>query len=296
MKTKISLNSAIMMLLAIAAITGVVPSSASAKTRASAEPLQLEVYTASDKEFYVTATLIHGKTEGVLVDSQFHDDAAKRLADAVAATKLKLKAIFITHPDTDHYGGIGVLKAAFPDTPIYMTARAVEQFKRTVDQARHLPVPEVLPSSHMSVNGQAIVFLEDLQGDFAPVPANTPVWIPSLRTVIADDLVFRGVHPWLTDSTPVTRAAWRRSLQRLASLHPKRLIPGHQLGYEANSPADDLKFTDSYIAAFEETAKTAQNAPAFIQAMEQRFPDLKSPILLEYGAKSVFAKHAQPGH
>src|SRR5258707_12767794 len=147
----------------------------------NAKPLELNVYTAGDKEFYVTATLIHGGTEGVLIDTQFHADAVEKLVNEVAATKLTLKAIFITHPDGDHYGGMTAFRSHFPDTPIYMTARAVEEFKRTVDASKHLPTPEILPSAQLSVEGQIVELVADLQGDYAPAPANTLVWVPSSR-------------------------------------------------------------------------------------------------------------------
>jgi glyoxylase-like metal-dependent hydrolase (beta-lactamase superfamily II) len=259
-----------------------------AEARPKAEPLELNVYTADEPEFYVTATLVHGRTEALLVDTRFHDQAVEKLVSDVAATNLTLKAIFITHPDGDHYGGMAAFKARFPDTPIYMTQRALQEFKRTVNPSKHLPVPESLPRPQMSIDGQVVDFVEDLQGDYAPVPANTLVWVPSLRTVISDDIVFRGVHPWLTDSTPETRAAWLQSLQRIGSLHPKRLIPGHEHGLESNSPSDDLKFMVQYITTFDSVAKTAPDAPAFISEMKERFPTLAEPLLLEYGAKSVY--------
>jgi len=41
-------------------------------------------------------------------------------------------------------------------------------------------------------------------------------WIPSLRSAIAGDVVFNGVHVWLADSTPESRRAWHDSLQLLA--------------------------------------------------------------------------------
>jgi len=294
MMSEITKPSARATLLAMMMFGSLLSSGANARPHLPTEKLHLEVYTAGDAEFHVTATLIHGKTEGLLVDTQFHDDAVKKLVETVAGAKLKLKGIFITHPDGDHYGGIAALKTAFPDTPIYMTERGLAEFKKTMNPAKRLPIPDVLPGREMSVDGQAVDFIEDLQGDYAPSPANTPVWIPSLRALIADDLVFRGVHPWLTDSTSQTRAAWRRSLQRLAALHPKKLIAGHQLGHEANSPSEDLEFTDRYIAAFDETARTASDAAAFMRAMEGRFPDLGGHLLLEYGAKSVYAKQPPP--
>ncbi len=278
-------------LCAVALVVGLVTAQGCASVQPSPkpEPLELKVYTGGDKEFYVTATLIHGRTDGVLIDTQFHEDAVEKLASEVAATRLTLQAIFITHPDTDHYGGMTAFKRHFPDTPIYMTARAVDEFRRTVNPSKHLPVPEILPSAPMSIEGRVVEFMEDLQGDYAAAPANTMVWVPSLRTLITDDLVFRGVHPWLTDSTAATRAAWLKSLQRISALHPKKLIPGHEHGLESNSPADDLKFMVRYITAFDSVAKTAPDAPAFISEMEKRFPDLADPLLLEYGAKSVYS-------
>jgi glyoxylase-like metal-dependent hydrolase (beta-lactamase superfamily II) len=42
--------------------------------------------------------------------------------------------MIITHPDEDHYFGMSVLHERFPDTPIYMTAAALAQFKRTSNE------------------------------------------------------------------------------------------------------------------------------------------------------------------
>lgn len=271
-------------------LAGTWPQVALASSRPHSQPLELNVYTAGEKQFYVNATFVHGRTEGLLIDTQFDEDAVRKLMDEVAATGLRLKAIFITHPDSDHYGGIAAFKRRFPDTPIYMTRRGAEEFRRTVDSSKQLEMPEPLPTAQMSIDGHAIKFIEDLQGDYPAIAANTPVWIPSLRTILADDVVFRGVHPWLTDSTPRSRAEWRKALLRLKSLRAKRLIPGHQHGFGSNSPADDLEFMDRYIRAFGQVAKTAPDALAFIKEMERRFPGLAVPGLLEHGAKSVYAK------
>jgi glyoxylase-like metal-dependent hydrolase (beta-lactamase superfamily II) len=277
-------------ILSASVFAAMLPGNAWARSRPRHEPLALDVYTADDRAFYVTATFIHGKKEGVLIDTQFHENGIKALVELVSATHLKLKAIFVTHPDGDHYSGMAAFRSRYPGVPIYMTARAVQEFKRTVDASQHLPIPEALPADGMSVDGQEIKFITDLQGDYAAAPANTAVWIPSLRTLITDDLVFRGVHPWLTDSTPDTRAAWLAALKRIAALDPAKLIPGHQFGHELNLPAQDLDFMARYIAAFDAVARTAPDAPAFIAEMKSRFPDLAGPRLLEVGATSLYPK------
>jgi glyoxylase-like metal-dependent hydrolase (beta-lactamase superfamily II) len=95
---------------------------------AAAETLHLDVFIGDADSWGVTSTLIYGKSEAILADSQLRTNQAKKLADEVAA---RLKAIIITHPDEDHYFGTAVLHERFPDTPIYMTAAALEQFNRT---------------------------------------------------------------------------------------------------------------------------------------------------------------------
>lgn len=95
---------------------------------ANPEMLRLDVFIGQADSWDVTSTLICGKSEAILVDSQFRISQAKRLADQVTARGRRLKAIIVTHPDYDHYIGKAMLHERFPDTPIYMTAVALEEF------------------------------------------------------------------------------------------------------------------------------------------------------------------------
>jgi hypothetical protein len=46
--------------------------------------------------------------------------------------------------------------------------------------------------------------------------------------MIAGEIVFSGVYPWLADSGVESRRAWRDSLQPIAALHPGVVIAGHK--------------------------------------------------------------------
>ena len=96
---------------------------------ATPETLYLNVFAGKADSWDVTSTLVYGTSEAILVDSQFRISQAKKLSDEIAATGRHLKAIIITHPDYDHIG-TAVLHERFPETPIYMTADALEEFKR----------------------------------------------------------------------------------------------------------------------------------------------------------------------
>ena len=70
---------------------------------AGSAPLALDVYTADAQGVGVTSVLIYGEHEAILVDTQFRISDAEKLADRIAATKRRLKAILITHPHFDHF-------------------------------------------------------------------------------------------------------------------------------------------------------------------------------------------------
>lgn len=264
---------------------------------AGPEPLQLSVYVADSSSFNVTSTVIYGATEAMLVDAQFKNSEAEKLADGIAATGRRLKAIFVSHPDDDHYIGLAVLRQRFPEAPIYMSAAALAEFKRT--SARYLagsrsfqpsetpdslPTPELLPSRHLVVDGAAVEVVTDLQGD-AFVPSNSFLWVPSLRAVVAGDIVFNGVHVWLANSNERTRAAWRRSLDRIAALHPRVVVAGHKRDARLEDSPDAVNGTRAYLAAFDRAVHDASNADEVVAAMKQGFPDLSLAGILTRAAR-----------
>ena len=72
-----------------------------------------------------------GPKEALLFDTQYHLADARRLADRIAASGKHLKAIILSHPDHDHFAGAAAIVERFPGTPVYMTAKALEEYKRT---------------------------------------------------------------------------------------------------------------------------------------------------------------------
>jgi hypothetical protein len=82
---------------------------------AAPEPLHLEVFTGNEDSWGVTSTLIYGKTEAILVDSQFRISQAKKLTDRVAATGRRLKAMSRKFPGLRQPKFLTyAAKAAFP--------------------------------------------------------------------------------------------------------------------------------------------------------------------------------------
>jgi len=249
--------------------------------------------------FDVVATMIIGPTEVLLWDAQYHASDARRLADRIAATGKHLKAIVISHPDHDHYSGAAAIVERFPGTPVYMTAKALahydttkyyfqrEKSRRPAMLADSLVTPQLLPSLHLTVDGEDLQVIPDLTGDVI-TPTNSVLWIPSLRMVLAGDVAFNGVHPWLGSSSEASRAAWRASIARVAELRPAVVVAGHKKDVSAPDSPDVLRFMDNYLEDFDSFRKTSANPDELRSAMLRKYPDLAVQVLLGYGAQVAF--------
>jgi len=252
--------------------------------------------------FYVVSSLIVGPSELILWDAQNTVSDGRRLADEIAATGKHLKAIVFSHADHDHFMGAMEVLSRFPGTPVYMTrsgladyqgrapgvlARAQERGGEEVPDS--IVTPRLLPEGGVDVDGYAIEVLEALGGDVRG-GKSTALWIPSLRTVLAGDLVFEGIHPWLGDVDIQAREEWRSSLRRLAGLDPVAVVPGHKRHLNTPDSPDQIAFMLQYLDDYDTLMREAPSPEELTEAMVQRYPDLELPELMAYGARRLFKR------
>lgn len=258
-------------------------------------PLKLEVFNPGEAAIFpVASVLVTGDKDAVLVDAQFSRSEALKLVDKIRASGKRLTTIYISHSDPDYYFGLDVLHAAFPDARIVATPQTVASIRQKKDAKvaywspilkdnapRSVIVPQALQGDTLTLEG-ATLKIEGLQG---PSPADTYVWIPSIKAVVGGVVVFNGLHVWTADSqTPAARQHWLATLGQIDALHPVTVVPGHFQPGASLTPAA-VGFTRNYLVAFEaETAKAA-NAAALIARMKQLYPDAGLESALDIGAK-----------
>lgn len=263
--------------------------------------LELVQYVADSTAFHVNSVLIVGTTEALLIDAQYHVADARRVADGIAATGKRLKAIVITHPDHDHFASAAAIVERFPGTPVYMTEAALHHFSTEgvdafqQEKARRpalfpdsVVTPRLLPSTRLTVDGETVEIIPDLQAD-AMTPVNSVVWIPSLQTLITGDLVFNGVHAWLGASNEETRAAWRGALQRMIDLRPSVVVAGHKAAADIPDAPAVLQTMIDYLADFDAIRQSSSDGPELVEAMREKYA-WKVVVLLNYSARAAFRK------
>ncbi|WP_456314536.1 MBL fold metallo-hydrolase [Pseudomonas shirazensis] len=256
--------------------------------------LKLQVYNASENSFGVASVIVSGKTDAVLIDAQFTLAEAEKVAQEIKAGGKKLTTIYVSHGDPDFYFGLEVFKKYFPEVTVYASPSTVEHIKTTSQKklevwgerlgkniTSNVILPQVLKGNSIELEGQKleIVGLEEF-------PAETFVWIPSIKAVVGGINVFGTTfHLWMADAqTPEARKSWISRLDKITALHPEIVIPAHA---NSNSPFDiaAVNHTKSYIQFYEEALKTNKTSEALITALKTKYPALTFETALMIGAK-----------
>jgi glyoxylase-like metal-dependent hydrolase (beta-lactamase superfamily II) len=255
---------------------------------AAPEPkLKMQVFTGSPEGFLVTATLVTGAKDAVLIDSAFTLDDGKKLAELVRASGKSLTF------------GAGPVKDAFPNAKLVALQSTVDGIKKTAaakvkqwkplykDAITDKPlVPEVLAAKTIELEGEKLEITDNVQGDEAQ---NSYVWIPALRALVCGDIVYDGVHPWTAETTAAERKSWGASLDKLAALNAVTVVPGHQKPDKKLDGAG-ITFTKDYLTAFDASLAASKDAAELEAKLKAQYPDAALDVIAKLGAEAAFKK------
>lgn len=270
--------------------------------------LRTKVFLSSDEHdgFGVTSTIIYGEKEAMLVDAQFTIANAHRLLADIIELNRELKYIFITHLHPDHYLGLEVIKAYYPDARVIAYQKAADDINDAYDFKIDYWGNTVLKNNganikfsvekwqqdEITLEGEQIKILGLLCGDCTDIAA---LWLEKSRTLIASDLVFADCHVWIADMrTPEILKNWFKTLDTLEALEPLRVIPGHSSAALTLHPCA-ISFTRQYINDFIRELKRSKDAAQLVARMDRLYPDYPIRICLEYSAKILKDRYVWPG-
>lgn len=282
---------------AMAVLTGACSASSDEKPGpgASEPSLKLEVYTSNDYGYATTSTIVYGATDAVLIDPQFLASDARKVADIIKASGKNLTTVYTTHAHPDHFLGVAVIKKEFPNAR-YVALPEVAKRIETAWPARRnfwyptygdeLPsaepiLPEALPSLQLMLEGETMEITGEVMGDG---PGNSFVWIPSLRAVVAGDVVFYDRHL----GVPADPAPWFQTLDRIDALQPKILVAGHK----SPNAQDDPRATQwmrEYIGDFNAFKADSASAAQLKEKMLAKYPAAAMPGRLDQSVDAAFA-------
>ena len=255
---------------------------AACSATAQEKPLRVEVLRSSEGSLYANSTLIIGDKDAVLVDPPFTRADAYRLAAMVLESGKRLTYVFVTHDHPDHFFSTEVIQDIFPEAKIVANPVVVADIWRSLPYkvkrwgpvlGRNGPVhpsaPSALDGDTIMLEGREIKVLGPMEGDHVHA---TALWVPSIRALVAGDLIFNQVFPWLAEHRAANVAAWSASLDRLAKLDPLTVVPGHSKPGLPND-ASGLVFTRAYLTAWPRLAAASKDSKELEARVRKAFPD-----------------------
>jgi glyoxylase-like metal-dependent hydrolase (beta-lactamase superfamily II) len=256
--------------------------------------VSIKVLTSLDDQFWTNSVMIEGVHEVMLVDAQLTKTNADRVLHEIEETHKPLSIIYITHEHADHFLGLEVFREAYPSVRIIATsavaARITKVYQEKIDKwkqllgssaASHVVAIEPFDDNVITFESTHIEVLKHIQGD---TDANTMLWMPGQRLLIAGDVVFNNMHVYTAETDSKARVAWLSSLHTIRALQPSVVIPGHS---NVGAPLDAttaVAFTETYLLAFEEELTKAKDPDSLIKAMKGRFPSADLLLAIERGA------------
>ena len=235
-----------------------------------------------------SSTLVYGKKHAILVDVFLAIEHTKALAESVAATGRDLTYIYITHPHGDHFYGLQILLDRFPGAVAIATPavakECAEQVKPEIINSfwaprfpgqipEKLAVPKAMDNDEFELEGRS---LKVLQTGFSDTHDSTSVHVPSIGLIIAGDVAYNGVHPYLAETTRETRKEWRNSLDKLAALRPGSVVAGHKQPSYSDDPSI-LAATRKYLEDFDLLNDETTTNLELYNKMLLLYPDRANP-------------------
>ena len=216
----------------------------------------------------------------------------------MVASGKNLIAIYITHGHGDHFFGLAPLLARFPLAKAVAIPEVVRAMETQISPAfvdgfwrKRIPgqipdrllVAAPLAKNELELEGQKLVAVNTGHTDTA---YSTSLHVPSIGLIVAGDVVYNGIHPYLVETDTQSRLEWIAALDKLEALKPRAVIARHKIPENDDDPRN-IAETRQYLRDFNRLDEATTTARQLYDAMLKLYPDRANPGSLWSGANAA---------
>jgi len=248
----------------------------------------------------ITSTLIMGRHDAVLIDPPLTTTQAAEVGDWIVASGRELRQIYITHGHGDHWFGAIPLLQKFPGAIVRATKGTAELMQAQNDPQFRADFwdrvfPGQVPAGELEVTpvDECGFELEDValvpvEVGHTDTDATTMLHVPEVGLLVAGDVVYNGVHLYLTESGGVNGIdEWLAALDTAEALNPATVIAGHKDSRAFDNPAQ-IQATRRYLTDARRLLESSGSAEEFYEAMLRLHPNRLNPGALWGAAITLF--------
>jgi glyoxylase-like metal-dependent hydrolase (beta-lactamase superfamily II) len=248
----------------------------------------------------ITSTLILGTREAVLVDPPLTEAQAADVGDWIESSGRRLRQIYITHGHGDHWFGAipllkrfpGVVVRATEGTTRHMAGQNTPEFRADFwDKVFPGQLPsgnidvEVVDDRGFELEGVGLVPIDVGHTD---TDATTMLHVPQIGLVVAGDVVYNGVHLYLTESGGAAGIdEWLAALDVAEALSPAAVVAGHKSPGASDNPSQ-IQATRQYLTDARRVLESSERAQEFYDGMLVLHPNRLNPGALWGAAITLF--------
>ncbi|MBN2040801.1 MAG: MBL fold metallo-hydrolase [Spirochaetes bacterium] len=267
-------------------------------TANSQETLKTRVFFSDESGFEVASVIVMGGKDAILIDAQWTLSNAHRVITEMLETGKNFTHIYITHAHPDHYFGVGTIHEVFPKARVVALPEDADMINRQFfgkiehweniigshNVCRKEANVEALKENFIDLEGHKLEIIPKVMGDMR---YNSMVWIPSIKTLYASDVLFNQAHPFTCEVTAEERRQWVNEIDKIQKMGAEVIIPGHQKpGMQFDRSA--LDFTKDYLIKTEEVLASTDSVGEFYYKMNEYFSDANLMALSNEMNANVF--------
>lgn len=258
------------------------------------DQVTIHIFSSPEAGELVNSVIVETKNSLIAVDTPLLRPCSREYRAYIDKLGKTFKGLYITHSHPDHWFGLEF----FQDLPSFAFQEVIEEIKDSGDlqvqfhkQMEGDLVPEQVYLPQIPIKEEKIVLdgveINLLKIKNGEIKVALAVEIPSIKTLIAQDLIYNDVYLFIgekTDGAEMCFDSWTENCRNFRDKGYELVIPGH--GVRGDSSLFD-KVID-YLANSKEIYNSVSNGAELKGKIMEKYPDYKIPLMLDMSSYFVY--------